>query len=244
MEQVKRTNKYLRECLTKGLATAIKELPYIIKKYGYKSGKNSYQLVGLRPEFQWNHQLQGFYLTDGKVYVDIYWQGDSTDGDETELFSRVVNATNYGGEFVVPAEYYDADRYGVREQRHSPLRIDRDEVMDLIKALAEYISPSAIKARKEAELRRKNISDLKEKARTLLLNRLDKRYDHYWRTPEEHDNGKWAVYECIEKNVDVLMTYDDTKLTEVLNRVYDKNHKSSSALRKDICGPKVYDIAI
>ena len=89
----KMTKKFFREELQRGMRTAYSLLPTILKRYGIAtkvSPRKAYyrlyldnddQVDGYNRDTSW--WIRGFELgTDGKVYIMVYWQGDSTDGDE------------------------------------------------------------------------------------------------------------------------------------------------------------------
>ena len=89
----KMTKKFFREEILKNYATAKKLLPIILKRYGiatkvsprkahYKLWLDNDNVVdGYNRDTSWH--IRGFELsTDGAVYIMVYWQGDSTDGDE------------------------------------------------------------------------------------------------------------------------------------------------------------------
>ena len=89
----KMTKKFFREELQRGMRTAYSLLPTILKRYGIAtkvSPRKAYyrlyldnddQVDGYNRDTSW--WIRGFKLgTDGKVYIMVYWQGDSTDGDE------------------------------------------------------------------------------------------------------------------------------------------------------------------
>ena len=144
----RKTAKYYRDILNSGnIYNAVKVLPEVIKKFGYKSWeKKTNDKINLRgyTEFEWNHKIEGFFLTNnGEVYVDIYWQGDSTDGND----SVPANECIYGK--VIPAEHEFID--GRTYYRHGDLRISKEEFANAIKAVAQYLSPENIKARKAAK---------------------------------------------------------------------------------------------
>ena len=146
----RKTAKYYRDIFASGnVSLSLSVLPEVIKKFGTKwwsSSKHNDTLnVRQYTEFNWNHQIERFTLgtskqSKGKVLVDIYWQGDSTDGNECEYASNLV----YGK--TIPAEHvWLGDRTYCR---HGDLRITREEFADALKAVAKYLSPEEIKARK------------------------------------------------------------------------------------------------
>lgn len=80
--------------------------------------------IRVRGDFNWNHEVEGFILgSDGNVYVNIYWQGDSTDGGDTIRLSSVMSSSRGA---VIPAES-SFDGYRTRT-RHSDIRVTPDEV--------------------------------------------------------------------------------------------------------------------
>lgn len=89
----KMTKKFFREELKKNYSIAKQLLPTILKRYGAAtkvSPRKSYyklwldnndQIEGYNRDTSW--WIRGFELgADGKVYIMVYWQGESTDGDE------------------------------------------------------------------------------------------------------------------------------------------------------------------
>ena len=145
----RKTAKYYRDIFTNGsLYQCAKLLPEVIKKFGYKRWESSKgnDMLNLRgyTEFEWNHKIEGFFLTNnGEVYVDIYWQGDSTDGND----SVPANECIYGKTIPAEHEFIDGRTY----YRHGDLRISKEEFANAIKAVAQYLSPENIKARKAAK---------------------------------------------------------------------------------------------
>ena len=129
----KKTAKYYRDIFSgNDIRKAISALPEVIKKYGYKrwSGSKGNDTLYMKKytEFEWNHQIEGFFLTDkGKLCVDIYWQGDSTDGNDSLYVSECI----YGK--TIPAEHeWLGDR---TYTRHGDLRISKEEFEAAIKAV-------------------------------------------------------------------------------------------------------------
>lgn len=87
------TKNFFRERIRTSRTEAYKLLPTILKRYGvatkvsprksyYKLWLDNDDLIeGYNRDTSW--WIRGFELgTDGKVYIMVYWQGDSTDGDE------------------------------------------------------------------------------------------------------------------------------------------------------------------
>lgn len=221
METTRKTAKYYRDILNSGyLWKAIEVLPEIIKKFGHKrwSSSKGNDELSLRhyTEFEWNHRIDGFFITEkGVVCADIYWQGDSTDGNDSVEVSRLANG------YVIRGEYeWIGDRTYCR---HSDIRISREELENAIKALATYLSPEEIKARKEADRK----ADLSSKvfdyidAKKKGLERWE--MENFW-------NGRIAVQKVLEKNPSLLdLTFDQLK--PIVEKVYANNEKSDYSLR-------------
>ena len=87
------TKKFFRERIKVSRTEAWKLLPIILKRYGIATKvsprKSTYklwldndsQIDGYNRDTSW--WVRGFELSsNGKVYIMVYWQGDSTDGDE------------------------------------------------------------------------------------------------------------------------------------------------------------------
>ena len=97
----KMTKKFFREELKKNYGIARQLLPTILKRYGiatkvsprkayYKLWlDNDSQIEGYNRDTSW--WVRGFELDNkGKVYLLVYWQGDSTDGDEYVLMPSSI----------------------------------------------------------------------------------------------------------------------------------------------------------
>lgn len=237
----RKTAKYYRDLLTSGnIYNAVKALPEIIKKFGYKRWEKyskGNDTLNLRKytEFEWNHRIDGFFLNEkGRVCVDIYWQGDSTDGNDSLYVEECINGK------TIPAEHeWLGDR---TYYRHGDLRITAEEFRNAIKALAQYLSPEEIKARKEADRK----ADLQKQVYDLIAEDApkDKRggwgrdpdWEYYW-------NGRYAVQKVLEENPNLLnLTFEELK--PIVLAVYKNNHKSDYSLRGGwYSGEKKYNLA-
>lgn len=98
---VRMTKNFFRERIKTSRTEAYKLLPTILKRYGVAtkvSPRKSYyklwldndaQIEGYNRDTSW--WVRGFELsTNGKVYIMVYWQGDSTDGDEYALMPTSI----------------------------------------------------------------------------------------------------------------------------------------------------------
>ena len=230
----RKTAKYYRDILTSGNTyNAVKVLPEIIKKFGYKrwSGSKGNDVLRVRKytEFEWNHRIEAFFLNDkGRLCVDIYWQGDSTDGNDSLYADECINGK------VIRAEHeWIGDRTYCR---HGDLRISREEFANAVKAVAKYLSPEEIKVRKEqdrkAELSSKvfEFIDAKKKG----LERWE--MENFW-------NGRIAVQKVLEGNPSLLdLTFEQLK--PIVEKVFENNNKTDYSLRGGwYSGEKKYNLA-
>lgn len=231
----RKTAKYYRDLLTSGnVYNAVKALPEIIKKFGYKRWEKyskSNDTINLRKytEFEWNHRIEGFFLNEkGRVCVDIYWQGDSTDGNDSLYVEECINGKTIPAEheFIGGRTYY----------RHGDLRITAEEFRNAIKALAQYLSPEEIKARKEAN-RKAALSDKVFEFIDAKKKGLDRwEMENFW-------NGRIAVQKVLEQNPKLLdLTFEGLKPT--IDKVFENNNKTDYSLRGGwYSGEKKYNLA-
>lgn len=126
---MRKTKKYYRELIpTITSAYKLEEiLIEVIKKY---------KPTGLRTNFNWDHQLNDFVVDKNKLYIEVYWQGDSTDGEDYVLFSNVYNRNH-----TIPAKsYFDGYR---TNYTHEDIRIEPSEVKELINNLINWLQPKS-----------------------------------------------------------------------------------------------------
>lgn len=236
----KKTAKYYRDILNgNNIYAAVKVLPEVIKKYGHKrwsssKGNNELCLKGYT-EFEWNHRIDGFFLTEkGVACVDIYWQGDSTDGNDSLRVDECINGKTIRGEY----EWLGDRTYC----RHSDLRISAEEFRNALKAVAKYLSPEEMKIRKEA----KRKAELSEKIFDLVKQNAPKNSRGGWGRDEgweQYWNGRIAVEKVLENNPELLnKTFDELK--PIVEKVYANNEKSDYSLRGGwYSGEKKYNLA-
>lgn len=231
----KKTAKYYRDILSgNDIRKAVSVLPEVIKKYGYKrwekySKGNDILYVRGYTEFEWNHRIEGFFISDkGNLCVDIYWQGDSTDGNDSVSASSCIYGTTIRGVY----EWLGDRTYC----KHSDLRITKEEFANALKAVAKYLSPEEIKKRKIANARAEtstkvfNYIDAKKKG----LDRWE--MENFW-------NGRIAVQKVLENNPELLnKTFDELK--PIVEKVFTNNEKSDYSLRGGwYNGEKKYNLA-
>lgn len=131
----RKTKKYYRSKLN-NFDTGCAVIKEIVQKYGTSTRRGYYYISNLKPEFNWNHRISGFTLSKGILYVDIYWQGDSTDGETFVEFSELIAGLRYTGKYTIAANY---DYVGGDEQyycRHSEITIEKQELLNAFSQIA------------------------------------------------------------------------------------------------------------
>lgn len=143
--------------INSSLENAVSILPSIIDKYGTDNQ------IRVNPGLGWNSEIQGFSLDSkdkGKVYVDVYWQGDSTDGNETVALKDIYNKVKVGKDYVIPSDsFFDGNR---TREVHSDIHIDKDDIYKAIKDLTKVLD-KVIEEEKQKQI--KNSPEQKEKER-------------------------------------------------------------------------------
>lgn len=123
---MRKTKKYYQNVVNRGLLSALAILPEIVSHYGKNPrGCRSRKEIFVDTEMGWNHRITGFSFYKKELYIDVYWQGDDTDGDASVKI--VPGKTSYR----IPAEHYD-DGYRTRTI-HSDINIDSEELYNAIK---------------------------------------------------------------------------------------------------------------
>lgn len=104
-------------------------LKQIVKKYGNKYGELHFTPSG---RF-WDHTIEGMYLSKNKLFLNIYWTGDSTDGTESVGFIDVWNS----GKYIIPKKtFFDGTR---TRTTHGDIEVTKNEVIEYInKFINEY----------------------------------------------------------------------------------------------------------
>lgn len=125
----KKTFDTLRNEFKKGHYGIVdRQLFNIIKEYG-KKGYNQIGIhLGKSKEYTWNHYISDIYIHDNKpneIHLNVYWQGDSTDGDEVLTFMDYCSIEEQ--ELKFGREYF---------------RLYRDEILDVINRLENIILKS------------------------------------------------------------------------------------------------------
>ena len=236
----RKTAKYYRTILCgSDLSKAISVIPEVFKKFHFVGKYRTEASFGwsvVSKNFNWNHGIAGFYLgrDDNRVYVDVYWQGDSTDGNASLLASSLV-----WGSKRIPAEYSDG------YCRHGVLDVTTQELIDALKALADCLTPESTKERKHARLCEKYSDVLNKRLSRLILNPIyDNRYYGlgYCDKMEKYRNGegavRWLAYTDPKKFAE--MTEDEFKT--IFRKVFEQNEKYNKDIKKE--GDKtIYDLS-
>ena len=232
--ETRKTAKYYRDILNgNDIRKAVSILPEVIKKFGSKrwaTSKHNDQLyVKGYTEFEWNHQIESFNINDkGVAYISIYWQGDSTDGYESEFVSAMLN-----GKTIPAVHEWLGDRTYCK---HSDLRISAEEFRNALKAVATYLSPEEIKTRKIINRRRDAIDK--------IFNYLDtkKKGLERWEM-EGFWNGRIAVQKVIEMD-NGLTDKPWEEIKPIVDKIFSNNNKSDYSLRGGwYNGEKKYNLA-
>lgn len=226
--------KFYREELAKSqnntmLETLIKE---VLEKWGGKYN----EITPKRVEYNWNHRVVSFSLgKGGRVLVKVYWQGDSTDGDD---FVYLADVLRKGEDVIRAVHHFDCGRtYEV----HSDICVEREEVLNLVKSLVGWLSPNEVKARKLAEQRSQFRISLNPK-----MNEFYKRGGHgFFSRDESNDNGYNAVRELLDKEIDKLMKLTMEEVHSIMEKVFRQNCKSNSFFKMNWNGDREvpYDLS-
>lgn len=125
---MRKTKKYYQNVVNRGLLSALAILPEIVSHYGKNPrGCRGRKEIFVDTEMGWNHRITGFSFYKKELYIDVYWQGDDTDGD-----ASVKIVPGKTSSYRIPAEYYD-DGYRTRTV-HSDINISSEELYNAIKA--------------------------------------------------------------------------------------------------------------
>lgn len=91
---MRKTKKYYRDLINKDKNFAFSIAEEVITKYGTHTKTRGERTVLAESSFPYNCQIHGFSIYKKKFYVDIYWQGDSTDGIAAVLFKDAIVGTS------------------------------------------------------------------------------------------------------------------------------------------------------
>lgn len=80
----------------------------------------------------WNSTIEAVELIKGKLYLDIYSQTDSTDGNITEQYNNFFNRGEYRGKVILTNKHGDQEPYYF-------IYSEKDKTMVLKSILLEYV---------------------------------------------------------------------------------------------------------
>lgn len=231
---VRKTAKYYRDVFSgNDIRKAVGRLPEFLMKFGYEDktyGKGRHDVhIRQYTKSNWNHRIEKFSFDEKtrRATVSIYWQGDSTDGNTSVYANELI----YGK--VIPAEWDNIGGEWGMVCRHSPLRIDSEEFAAAVHALAEYLSPTEIRARKERDRR----AAVRTEVFRFIEDVLSK-----GRKDNEFCNGCRGVQKVLEKEPSLLDKPID-ELKEIVRKVFINNHHSDYYLRGNrYDGPLKYNL--
>lgn len=129
---MRKTNKYFRDMLRRDIYTASDIIVDVLNKYG-KSKYSTFIRAQSDNKF-WNCRITGIGLDkNNKPYLEIYWQGDSTDGYETIWLSELIRNQ------TVEIKSDCFDECGRLYVRHGVLTIKREWLQSVFNNVANYI---------------------------------------------------------------------------------------------------------
>lgn len=112
------------------------------ENYGWRT--ISFDREYVHDNYNWSHGIEGVHLnTEGVVSIDIYWQGDKTDGTECMTLWNAISGNN-----KIPGKWYNngaCERY--------PITVERKELVAMFKEVARLLSEDEIQKRKDGKMR-------------------------------------------------------------------------------------------
>lgn len=102
-------------------------------------------------------------------------------------------------------------------ERHGDIRVGRGEYDDAIKSLLEYLSPKAIKERKEAEVMDKAL----KKTRTLIKKEFS---DRLRDNRERYSNAMEMTCDYAAANAKKLLAMSDTEFSDCIAKIFKANY--------------------
>lgn len=112
------------------------------ENYGWKT--ISFDREYVHDNYNWSHGIESVHLSsNGVVIIDIYWQGDKTDGTVCMTLWDAINGNN-----KIPGEWYDDG-----DARRYPITVERKEVVAMFKEVARLLTDEEIQKRKDGKMR-------------------------------------------------------------------------------------------
>ena len=128
---------YYRDALKANIGSAYKVLPEVLKKYGkarkISPRKTEYTIRVSDTEDLYNrgtsYWIRGFEMVGGKLYILVYWQSDSTDGDEYLDMPKDIHSNTY----IEPTKPVNMGTYYYTARQGLTLR--PDDIWEAIKTI-------------------------------------------------------------------------------------------------------------
>lgn len=213
----RKTIGYYRTEMANGVNPTI--LAEVVEKYG-----NSNKKIRVDTEMGWNFRIEGFGVTNNKLYVYVYWQGDDTDGTDVVPFNELWDRVKNGGTYTIRAKtYYDGYR---TRYKHSDIDLTKNDVLDAIECVKTYISPKEMKERKEriakAEREKKMKEELLGKAKS-FIGATREFVVHGWHNKNGYEYACAIVNRVIENNLETFDKMTDEEFNNAVTRLFNRN---------------------
>lgn len=159
--------------------------------------------------YNWSHGIEGVHLnSEGRVSIDIYWQGDRTDGTECMPLWNAISGNN-----KISGKWYndgECERY--------PITVECKELVAMFKEVARLLSDEEIQKRKDGKMRQA-VSDR-------IFPEFYRRFDAgiFGGNARAH-NGYEAVCALVDKEWRRLKDLSEDELWAVVIKVRNQNYK-------------------
>lgn len=184
------------------------------ENYGWRT--ISFDREYVHDNYNWSHGIEGIQLTSkGEVSIDIYWQGDRTDGTICMPLWNAISGNN-----KIPGKWYDdgkCERY--------PITVEREELLAMFKEVARLLSDDEIQKRKDEKMRHK-VSER-------IFPEFYRRFDAGLFSGDTRAyNGYKAVCALIDEEWRRLKDLSEDELWSVVVKVRNQNYKFNQELTK------------
>lgn len=193
------------------------------ENYGWKT--ISFDRNYVHDNYNWSHGIEGVHLnSEGRVSIDIYWQGDRTDGTECMPLWNAICGNN-----KIPGKWYNdgkCERY--------PITVEREELVAMFKEVARLLSEDEIQKRKDGKMRHK----VSERIFPEFYRRFDAGL--FGGDTRAH-NGFNAVRALVDAEWRRLMDLSEKELWSVVSKVRNQNFKFNHEFTK-VDGKNQYNL--
>lgn len=175
--------------------------------------------------YNWSHGIEGVHLnSNGVVVLDIYWQGDRTDGTEHMPLWNAINGNN-----TISGRWYDdgkCERY--------PITVERKELVPMFKEVARLMSDDEVQKRKDGK-KRQAVFDR-------IFPEFYRRFEagFFGGNPRAH-NGYEAVCALVDAEWRQLQDLTEDELWAIVMKVRNQNYKFDHEFSK-IDGKNQYNL--